>query len=218
MIVGHSVIQLHPVLHGGASRDGYEWGWSFWVALGTVLLAGATTIVAFHTSRLAGQTKRLAVETTELAKRTAEDVASQFRPVLVSDNFDPVQGPPVIYDDEAGLLKLRVRNSGRGPALDVQALAQPGSIAPSSWHRGAVPTEANVGLKFERIEQGDDRRIAIELRYRGLGGEMYETDVTINCQGGMPGYPEPIIEDVHVRVAINPGASERAWLLENDSP
>ncbi len=210
MIV-HSPIVLHATLHG----DGYEWGWSSWVAFGTVLLAVVTAIVAFHTSRLAGQTRHLAVETTELAKRTAEDVASQFRPVLVSDNFDPAQGPPVLYDDQAGLLRLRVRNAGRGPALDVQALAQPGGTAASSWHRGAVPTEANVGLKFEQVIPSEDRRIMIELQYRGLGNETFATDIMISCEGGMPGYPEPIIEDVHVRALPAPPAEALARLGES---
>jgi hypothetical protein len=209
---------MRPILHATLHGDGYEWGWSFWVALGTVLLAGATALVALHTSRLAGQTKQLAVETTELAKRTAEDVASQFRPVLVSDNFDPVQGPPVVYDDETGLLRLRVRNSGRGPALDVQALAQPGDTAPSSWHRGAVPTEANVGLKFEQVFPSHDRRITIELQYRGLDDVTYDTCVTIDSKGGKPGDSEPIIEDVHVHLATSPKSGERAWLLGDESP
>jgi hypothetical protein len=75
-----------------------------------------------------------------------------------------------------------------------------------------------VELKFERIEPDGDRRVTITLQYRGLGGETYATDIAINCEGGMPGYPEPIIEDVRVHAAAAPGSAERAWLLETETP
>jgi hypothetical protein len=86
VILAQTILKVYPTIQG----EGYEWGWSFWVAAGTLTLAFATgwlawktRAVAKATGRVAAETKQLAHETTELAKRTSEDVAAQFRPILI---------------------------------------------------------------------------------------------------------------------------------------
>lgn len=181
------------------------------VAAGTLLLAIATGWLAWRTHEVAkktgivaSETQRLAGETAALARRTAEDVESQFRPALVVDN-DHERTTPVQY--AMGTLILRVRNSGHGPALDIQALANPGGIAAGGWHRGAIPTDKAVSIEFSSIQPGEDQRIAVELEYRGLSDAQYITHISVNCTAAA------IVDDVVVERLQMSESSDRAWLL-----
>lgn len=171
LAAGRTILVLH---------DGYEFGWSFWVAVGTVLLAVATGVVALttrivanRTRDVADKTRELAFSTANLATRTAEDVAAQFRPVLAPDT---TAANPVGFDRAARKLHLELVNCGRGPALDVQATV--GDMQPMPWHNGVLPADKTARIEFLDVLVDSDR-VAVRIAYRGLGREKYATTVSL---------------------------------------
>ena len=154
MLIAQTIVKVyptfHPIVRATLHGEGYEFGWSFWVALGTILLASFTATLAWHTSRLAKETKQLAVETTDLAKRTSEEVASQFRPVLVPDS-DVERTVPVVQVFTNGLVRFHLRNSGNGPALGNGA--QAGGVTAQPWDYGALPPGKVALLHFNDVQE-----------------------------------------------------------------
>ena len=183
MVPAQTIVNLHPVLRG----DGYEWGWSFWVAVGTLGLALATSILALKTkavatatNTVATETKKLAAETTELAKRTAEDVSAQFRPILVPDTY---AGRPVPTLQTMGkTVRLYLRNSGNGPAIDIRANLFPLEVSPRAWDSGVLSPARVALLVFEDIDlEGipGDPAFTVECSYTDLAKNRFKTNVVI---------------------------------------
>jgi hypothetical protein len=182
-----TVVNVHPVLHG----EGYEWGWSFWVALGTLTLAAATGVLAWKTRAVAAatgtvalETKQLARETTELAKRTSEDVAAQFRPVLIPSTREDLVGgvkPLVVLD--SGTVHCFVVNDGRGPALDVSAIIMPGGILSRPQQTGTVPVATIAQLTFENVPVPTEQAELV-IRYRDLGENGHTTTLSVRVIAG----------------------------------
>jgi hypothetical protein len=204
------IINVYPRLHADLHTSGAELIFAALAAGGTLVLAVATWKLAGQTAEVASQTRQLARETTELAKQTSQDVAAQFRPVLVSDlqlNDDPVK-----YDEIQGALSLRIHNSGHGPALDVQALVPQNNVAAEPWQRGALATDGRAWVGFQNVWPVD-QKIRAELQYRSLSNETYTSAVIIKLEG-IPGDLEPVVEDVIVETAPQPESNERSYLLE----
>jgi hypothetical protein len=180
------IIQLHPVLH-----DGYEWGWSFWVALGTLTLAAATGWLAWKTREVAAatgtvalETKQLAKETTELAKRTSEDVAAQFRPVLIPSDRVDLTGrvrPLSVLDD--GTVHCDVLNDGRGPALDVSASILPANIVWRSRQSATVAAGSTVLLTFKNVDLPADE-LLISIKCRDLSENLHTSNFNVRRVDG----------------------------------
>jgi hypothetical protein len=180
MSLAQPIVDIHTTLN----TEGFNFGWSTFVGIGTILLAVATFVVAKHTSKLAVETKKLAVETTELARRTSEDVAAQFRPVLVPDSDMSRVGP--ILQVLGSTVRLVVRNSGNGPAIDIRARLDPGATSPRPWDSGALPPGHTALLEFGHVELDgpDDPTFTIVCGYADLAGTRYTTSVVVQFHDG----------------------------------
>jgi hypothetical protein len=81
---------------------------------------GWEAVVGISTGLLALGTAALALSTRKLASETSEDIRASWRPVLVIEN----ENEPVVFrcmeGAPTGALTFRVRNDGRGPALNVR--------------------------------------------------------------------------------------------------
>lgn len=204
------IINVYPHLHADLHTSGAELIFAALAAGGTLVLAVATWKLAWQTAEVASQTRQLARETTELAQQTSQDVAAQFRPVLVSDlqlNDDPVR-----YDETQNELRLHIHNSGHGPALDIQALVPQNAVAADPWQRGALATDGRAWIRFQKVG-AVDQRIKVELQYRSLSNETYTSEVIVKLEG-IAGHLKPVVEDVIVEAAPQPESSERSYLLE----
>jgi hypothetical protein len=174
------------------------------VARETNKVAEQTRELAQETGTVAEQTRQLTVKTNELATRTAEDVVAQFRPVVVTGIGPRVAPQEPIVRWNGSDLHIRILNTGNGPALDVQALAQPTGRAPSSWHRAALPRGDDVVLNFYGIEITEERRATVEIEYRGLANDKYRSKISINFAAPLPGSATAIVEDVIVETLAAP--------------
>jgi hypothetical protein len=173
----HVNVPVRPVLHTDLHTGSAELIFAGLAAGGTLVLAIATWKLARRTAEVATQTRQLATETAEvasqtrqlarettgLAQQTSQDVAAQFRPVLVSDL--QLNNDPVTYSDMQGLLRLRIHNSGHGPALNIQALVPQNGVAADAWQRGALATDGRAWLEFRNVWEVE-HRITAELQYR----------------------------------------------------
>jgi hypothetical protein len=96
------------LLSGVHEPSTWEFGWEALVALGTLGLALFTAYLAWTTRRL--------------ARTTGEDVRAGSRPVVIDVAGDhPTTRTSV--GANFGELRVRVRNGGRGPALNIYAYA-----------------------------------------------------------------------------------------------
>jgi hypothetical protein len=185
VLSAQTIVNVHPVLHG----EGYEFGWSFWVAFGTLALAAATTWLAWKTRAVAGataevarETRQLAQETTQLATRTAEDVAAQFRPIMIPPRLEEIEGGRSVVVLDTGTVHCFVVNVGSGPALNVEATLEPGGIAPRIWQNAAVATGTIAQLTFEGATITPEG-MEVPIRYRDLGGARYRTTLLVQEVG-----------------------------------
>jgi hypothetical protein len=97
-----SVAVLHVVLDNNPGA--WDFGWNSLVAIGTLSLAAFTVWLAWST-------RRLAIE-------TADEIAADFRPVLIDAAGESIT---VDYPQRAtgpGGVELAVRNVGPGPAMN----------------------------------------------------------------------------------------------------
>jgi alpha-beta hydrolase superfamily lysophospholipase len=169
------------VVHVSSGDDSFRhFGWTALVAIGTLLLAVATAIVAFRTWRLATETSKLAAETSKLAAETADDVAGQHRPV-VTTGVSAGQLVAARYV-QRGLLAIRLRNSGLGPALDVQALLQPDGRAAEPWNRGVVPPAEEVLIQFDEVTTPPPAGgFDLHVQYRDVSQRTYESVIFVEA-------------------------------------
>jgi hypothetical protein len=191
------VVKVYPQIHPASQGDGFELGWSFFVAAGTLGLAGMTGWLAWKTRSVASETRKLARETKELARRTAEDVAAQFRPVLVPDADSSATDRSIDYN--GNFLTLWVRNSGRGPALGITATAVRTGRTSSEWNQGALPSDLTAEILFSEFPfpaSGEESEVA--LTYDDLAGKAYRTVVAIHGSGQADGGVYFHIRDVKV--------------------
>jgi hypothetical protein len=93
----------------------WEFGWEALVAIGTLLLALATAYLAFRTATL--------------AKTSETEVRAQWRPMILPGS---PSGNALQYIKHQSLLRVRVQNAGRGPALHIRTHLEPGGVSPST--------------------------------------------------------------------------------------
>lgn len=142
---------MNIIVHTG----GWDLGWDSVVGFGTFALAAATGW---------------------LAKKTADEIASQTRPVLV-----PAHGAESLTSEYlAKLLRVQIRNSGRGPALDVQATLNPGRLAPQPWHNASISPDACESLFFDGVS-APQATLTLVLRYRDLADQAWESSIEIEA-------------------------------------
>lgn len=130
VVVAQPVINLHSTLQ----TPSLDLVFAAVAAAGTLILALATAWLAH--------------QTTALARSTSSDVAAQFRPALVSD----VDQAPEPYGQD-GTLRLRIKNSGHGPALDIKARVPTNEVTAAPWHRGSLAAGDSVLLEFFWLRQ-----------------------------------------------------------------
>lgn len=153
---------MNIIVHVG----GWDWGWDSLVAIGTLTLAFATGYLALKTKLLADQ--------------TADEVASQTRPVLVPAQRADGPRVPLIFNTRNLELEVQIRNSGRGPALDVQATLD--GLAPQTWHKAAISPNTSERLTFESVpllQEGEAAK-TLSLQYRDLAGREFESRILID--------------------------------------
>jgi len=186
------------VIAAAVVADPRSWalGWEAIVALGTLALALATVVLAWKTKMLADE--------------SVQDRASQSRPVLVPGVADPAT-PPV---EVRGSLVLRVRNAGRGPALDVQALAA--TRAPQPWDSGAVSPDTESVLEFTDVGDFADS-LSVTLDYKDLADRQFRSTIVVRRVPDRPASPPRYrVADVVIQDAseINSPGVARARELE----
>jgi hypothetical protein len=129
--------------------------------------------VAFGTLFLALATGALAWSTRLLARQTAADLRAQWRPMIL----------PGLGEEEAlryvdRRLQIRVRNSGRGPAMFVRVTLDPHGLSPNLWHLGALGPGADAVLDFGHVELGDFCQVLLD--YRDMAGGTYSSALVID--------------------------------------
>ncbi|MET7484065.1 hypothetical protein [Streptomyces sp. NPDC005538] len=145
----------------------WGFGWEALVAIATFLLAAVTVWLAWSTRRL--------------ARETAADQRAQWRPLLL-----PVGG----WEERSGgkmtqlrgircrgdTLRVRVRNSGRGPALHVRAQLDGlggDPLQPVHWSLGALEAENIKWLQFDHARIEEQAQLLID--YQDLAGRHHVT-------------------------------------------
>jgi hypothetical protein len=190
VVVAQPVINLHSTLQ----TPSLDLVFAAVAAAGTLILACATAWLAH--------------QTTALARSTSSDVAAQFRPALVSD----VDQAPEPYGQD-GTLRLRIKNSGHGPALDIKARVPTNEVTAAPWHRGSLAAGDSVLLEFPLVAP-KDQRVTATLAYRSLGGETYTSTIVVKFDDEvLIGTPDVVVEDVNVEVDPKSGSRKRRWLL-----
>jgi hypothetical protein len=112
-----------------------------------------------------------------------------------------------------GTLRLRIKNSGQGPALDIKARVPANDTNAAPWHRGAIAAGDSVLLEFPLVAP-EDQRVTATLAYRSLGGEAYTSTIVVKFDDEvLIGSPDVVVEDVNVEVDSEPGSRKRRWLL-----
>jgi len=177
--------------------DPREWGWEAFVAIGTVLLALATVGLAWSTNTL--------------ARASEVELRAQWRPVILPA-LDPLSRRALTYDRQEGLLHVRIRNAGRGPAHYVRVTIEPLQVSPELWSLGALAVGDHQDLRFRtpRIES----TVQLLIDYRDLADRTYATSITVTVvdddlrfydvhlfdhpvtQLGEAIYPQPGLRDV----------------------
>lgn len=143
----------------------WEFGWEALVAIGTLLLALATAYLALRTATL--------------AKTSETEVQAQWRPMILpgSPSRNAIQ-----YIKQQSLLRVRVQNAGRGPALHIRTHLEPGGVSPEHWSLGALAAQDQEDLMFrtERFEPP----VQLLFDYRDLAGRTYSTSITLDVVNG----------------------------------
>jgi hypothetical protein len=142
----------------------WEWGWEAFVAIGTVLLAAATVGLAWSTRGL--------------AKASEAELRAQWRPVILPA-LDPLSRRAITYDGQEGLLHVRVRNAGRGPAHHVRVTIDPLQVSPEHWSLGALAVGDEQGLRFRTAKI--ESTIQLLVDYRDLADRTYATSITVTA-------------------------------------
>lgn len=159
----------------------FEWGWDFFVALGTLGLAGFTAW--------------LAKATRDLASAGREEQRAQWRPVMVAAADDEIT-----QQLEEGRITLTVslRNIGRGPAFAVQSQLRNGRNAVGASVPGTTGT-VDAGEHFKLImrlleqptagpgsKQWPPGVLSIEVSYYDLDERWHHTDMMSIRRPGAP--------------------------------
>jgi hypothetical protein len=131
-------------------------------AVGTLLLAAATVV--------------LAISTKKVADGTADELRAQWRPVLIPTGTREDRTRPV-GNGQPNLI-LRIRNSGRGPALFVRVQLDPQGVSPDDWNRAAMADGGEAVLVFGQTSTLPPA-MQLLLDYRDLGGRQYATSAVI---------------------------------------
>ncbi|WP_405856894.1 hypothetical protein OG407_09615 [Streptomyces sp. NBC_01515] len=159
------------VLIDTAAHDAWSLRWEAAVAIGTILLT-------FVTGGLAWSTRQLAQE-------TAADLQAQWRPLLLPvGEWEERSGRMITYPlgirYSGNTLRVRIRNSGRGPALRVQAkLEYEGrrAFGPADWSSGALEDGNIKWLRFENALFEDEA--TLRITYDDLAGRPHSTESII---------------------------------------
>jgi hypothetical protein len=138
-----------------------------WVAIGTILLAGATGVLGFLTWQLG------------LASR--KDVEAQWRPVLVPSDragFDIGWHLKVWDEGDKRLGWLNVTNAGSGPALEMSFFVDaPHRTTTDTW--GALASGDRRYFEFE-LPPGT-REASCRFEYRSISGKTYPSKFLIEA-------------------------------------
>jgi hypothetical protein len=156
---------------GGVDISGHV-EWEAIVALGTLILALATVW--------------LASSTRGVARATAQEVAAQWRPVLLpgrrGQEGTGYADQPLVYDAGTTWLSVSIRNAGRGPALFVRVLLDPDNASPADWNLGALAPGDEEQLVFRGIDRFDGPKQLL-LDYRDLAGKQFASALVLSPDG-----------------------------------
>jgi hypothetical protein len=154
--------------------------WTFDLAsLAAILTFVGTGALAFFTWRLAKDTRKLASE-------TAEDVRSEWRPVVVAVVKDAFVTVP--HGAELGALTVELENGGKGPAINVKVCPTTATSASREVHqtvelgtllvgRGNEVTVENVPYRDPSGTPQSSLRYELTIEYEDLARRVYRTDV-----------------------------------------
>jgi hypothetical protein len=152
-----------------AEPSAWGFGWEALVAIGTMLLAGATFVLAWSTRRM--------------AKATAQDVSAQWRPAIA-----PGEDVEVAYEEERQQLSVTIRNVGRGAAyyldagLDFGTAVFPaqgsGPETTMAHNFAVVPVDETRVLNFTHIKERP-KECELIIDYSDLTGSRYSTRIVI---------------------------------------
>jgi len=167
----------HAAATTTAEPDPWAFGWDALVGIGTLALALGTVGLAAFTYVLARRTR-------DLARSAEQDSRAQWRPVVLPSAGGADVGP--VISGSVGILVIRVRNAGRGPALHVRAQLEheqaAGGISPERWSLGALAPGDDRALRF-RIDGRPFPCAQLLVDYRDLAGRLYSTSITITADG-----------------------------------
>jgi hypothetical protein len=142
--------------------------WEALVALGTLVLGGATFWLGWHTRKL--------------ARTSAADLQAQWRPVILPNPASESSAREnVEYDEREGILRVPVQNAGRGPALFLRAVVDPRGDPDERGPVAALAAGDGRLLIFGRVKN-ERQQAQVLLDYRDLTGRPYSTSITIDLQ------------------------------------
>ncbi|GAA3800914.1 hypothetical protein GCM10022403_038990 [Streptomyces coacervatus] len=182
------------VLIETAAHNPWEFGWEAAVAITTGLLA-------FFTWRLAARTR-------ELAQETADDQRAQWRPLLLPvGEWEERSRGRITYPRgiryTGDTLRVRIRNSGRGPALHVRARldldGDRGSRLPADWSLGALEAENIKWLRFANAPIGNGKQARLLIDYQDMANRHHVTASIIKRRAdGLFLHAVEVLEDYSV--------------------
>src|SRR5262249_27166958 len=152
---------------------------------------GWTALVAVATGILALVTAGLAWKTPDPASRTRDELVAQSRPALI-----PAPGD-IGYNEDAGTLRVRVRNAGRGLAAFIRVNLDPLKASPANWDRAAMAAGDVTELTFEHLTRLPPA-VQVLMDYRDLAGRLYASSLVITLLTVQYGVQQLTYYDVHL--------------------
>lgn len=163
---------------------------------GSAWAFGWEALVAFGTISLAVVTYRLARATQRLAAETATELQAQFRPIVVPlpETMRLFKAPLSEMEEEMAQSRSasdfrekyerhvggKLRNLGRGPALEVAFTQLPYAALPwwaSSVDVAVLPPDAEYDLDFNGLDS--EESAGIRIQYRDLAGQRFSTEFNV---------------------------------------
>jgi hypothetical protein len=156
-------------------------------------IIGWDVLAAIDTGILALATFALARLTRELSQFSEQSARAEYRPIVVPA-ADVSSARAVTLDSTQGLLQVRIRNIGRGPALFVRSNLDPGQLSASSWSLGILGPGDEQELAFGKISKRAEFQLLLD--YRDIANHNHSTSITFSSDDGRQySYDVHIFED-----------------------
>ena len=193
-------VAIVPVLHVVVdnSRGDWDFGWDSLVAIGTLALALFTVWLAWSTRRL--------------AKQTSDEVAADFRPVLIDAQQGTVQIDYPQVAGQEGTTRVAVQNVGPGPAMNTKARLRL-KFSDKEWSSeidlGTIAPGQPAAAGVVSVPVIVDRPITAELEceYEDLAEKTHRTEFSYESDttGGGEVWPQLMLALTKTRIPSTGG-------------